>query len=108
MEIATKPAEVQLRYADGAQSMQTVSAAVPRFSTLHTATVHLPTTTARELKVWAHTVTPEGQAASLAGLLEIHSGAETQQFDIQLCGGQILVPLPGGVCWIRLIREGDH
>lgn len=98
-------AEVRLHYADGEQSMQTVSADVPTFSALRSATVHLPTTTARELKVWAHTVTSEGHAESLSGLLEVHTEAETQQFDLQLCGGQVIVPLRGGVCWINLILE---
>jgi hypothetical protein len=99
------PAEVRLRYADGEQHMQTVSADVPTFSALRSATVHLPTTTARELKVWAHMVTSEGHAESLPGLLEVHTDAETKQFDMQLCGGQVIVPLCDEVCWINLIRE---
>ena len=89
----------------GEQGMQTASATVPTFAVLRSATVHLPTTTARELKVWAHAVTSEGQAENLAGLLEVHTEAATQQFDLQLCGGQVIVPLRGGVCWINLIRQ---
>ena len=96
-------AEVRLRYADSERSMQAVSANVSMFSALRSATVQLPTTTARELKVWTHTVTAEGRAESLTGLLEVHTEAETQQFDLQLCGGQVVVPLRGGVCWISLI-----
>ena len=98
-------AAVRLHYADGEQAMQTVAAAVPTFSALHAATVQLPPTTARELKVWAHAVTAEGQATDLAGLLEVHTEANTQQFDLQLCGGQVIVPLRGGVCWIKFIRQ---
>jgi hypothetical protein len=97
-------AAVRLHYADGEQAMQTVAAAVPTFSALHAATVQLPPTTARELKVWAYAVTAEGQATDLAGLLEVHTEANTQQFDLQLCGGQVIVPLRGGVCWIKFIR----
>jgi transposase len=44
------------------------------------------------------------QATDLAGLLEVHTEANTQQFDLQLCGGQVIVPLRGGVCWIKFIR----
>ncbi len=97
-------ANVELSYPDQEQQMQSASASVPSFLTLRHATFHLPPSAARELKVWAHTITPEGTSESLPALVEVHNGDTVQRFDMQLSGGQVVVPSMGATCWVRISR----
>jgi hypothetical protein len=95
-------AEVRLGYPEGEQRHETVSGTVPMLSVPRYATFHLPATSARELKVWAHKVTPDGSSESLPAFLEVHCGNETRQFDLKLCGGQTVLPLTSDACWLRI------
>lgn len=72
------------------------------FSTLRYATFHLPATVARELKVWVHRVTLEGGSEDLPALVEVHCGNKTRRFDLKLSGGQVVLPLTGDACWLRI------
>lgn len=95
-------AEVELSYADGEQRRHEAVGEVPAFGKLRSATFHLPATQARELKVWAHTVTPDGASESLPALVEVHCGDGTRQFDLKLSGGQVVMPLTSGECSLRI------
>jgi len=97
-------AEVWLDYPNGRQSQQAASGDVPTFSALHQATFKLPVTSSKELKVWAHTITPEGNSEGFPALLEVQSGSGMQQFDLQRLRGQIVLPLTSPVLWVRIIR----
>jgi hypothetical protein len=94
-------ADVQLGFSDGEETRHTASSEIPMLSKLRYATFHLPATSARELKVWAHRVTHEGGSEGLAGLLEVDHGNETKQFDLKLSGGQVILPLTGE-CRLRI------
>ncbi|HEU4341962.1 MAG TPA: hypothetical protein VFU31_10360 [Candidatus Binatia bacterium] len=101
-------ADVQLGFSDGEETRHTASSEIPMLSKLRYATFHLPATSARELKVWAHRVTHEGGSEGLAGLLEVDHGNETKQFDLKLSGGQVILPLIGGGCSLRIVLpKGD-
>ena len=52
----------------------------------------------------AHRVTPDEDSEPLPVLLEVHCGAETQQFDLKLSRGQVVLPLTGGACWVKITR----
>ncbi len=95
-------ADVRLGYPEGEQGHQTVSGTVPMFSALRYATFHLPATAARELKVWAHKVTPDGGSEGLPALLEVHCGNEIRRFDLTLSGGEVVLPLSSDACWLRI------
>jgi hypothetical protein len=45
--------------------------------------------------VWAHKITPDGNSEGLAALVQIQHGETTEQFDLQLCSGQIILPCTG-------------
>ena len=96
------PAEVRLEYPEGEQRLQTASDTVPMLSALRHATFHLPATSARELKVWAHRVTPDGGSEGLPVLLEVHCGNERSRFDLKLSGGEVVLPLSSDACWLRI------
>lgn len=94
--------EVRLGYPEGEERYQAASGVVPMFATLRYATLYLPPTRAQELKVWVHKVTPEGSSEGLPALVEFRNGNETRQFDLKLSGGQVVLPVTGGECWLRI------
>lgn len=96
------PAEVQLQSSKGEQRCQAASGEVSSFSSLRSATFRLPAAQAKELKVWAHRVTPEGDSEGLPALVEIHSGSDISRFDLKLSGGQVVLPVTSGECWLRI------
>lgn len=95
-------AEVRLGYPEGEQRYQAATGEVPALSLLRYAIFQLPTEQARELKVWAHRVMSGGESESLPALLEVHCGSETTQFDLELSGGQVLLPLTGEACRLEI------
>jgi predicted transcriptional regulator len=95
-------AEVRLGYADGEQRVRVATAEIPTFSALRYATFQLPATDARELKVWAHQITPEGNSESLPARLVVHCGGEKKEFDLKLSAGQVVLLLDGSACRLEL------
>ena len=96
------PAEVRLSYVEGDRDLAAACGEVPVFASLRAANFRLPAGRARELKVWAHRVTPEGDSEGLPALLEVHDGMDTRRFDLGLSGGQALLPLAGEACRLTL------
>jgi amino acid permease len=97
---AGRPAEsdVRLQYSRTEQRLRTAAGEVPTFGSLRRAIFNGgadggDTTAARELKVWAHTVTPEQDSQPLPAHVEVHLGDDTRHFDLELSGGQVLLPL---------------
>jgi hypothetical protein len=88
-----------------AHTLQTASGEIPRFSSLRTATFQLPATQARELKVWVHKVTPEGNSEPLPVGLTVQNDGNEQQFDLQSSGGQVILPYDGEVCQLQVTFE---
>lgn len=99
-------ADVRLVYPDGEQRLQSAAGEIPRFSALRGATFHLPATQTKELKVWAHRVTPDGNSEGLPVLLEAHCGTETKRFDLKLTGGQVVMPFDGRACRVEITFPG--
>jgi hypothetical protein len=91
------------------QYCQVADGHVPNLPSLDHAAFHLRATQARDVKVWAHRITPEGASEGLPALLHVHHGDETKQFDLQISGGQVLLPLIDTICWVgvRLIKPGE-
>jgi hypothetical protein len=92
------PAEAQVRLglAHEAAAAAASPAAVESFGALRSAVVTLPAQGASELKVWAHTLTPEGNSEGLpveAQLLTGAAGAAPVALPVR--AGQALIPLSG-------------
>ena len=101
-------AEVEMRYATREEKRYEAAGEVPSFADLRSVTFKLPATEARELKVWAHTITPDGASVSLPGVVEVQCENESRQFDLKLSDGQIVMPLTDGECWLRItLPEAD-
>jgi amino acid permease len=95
-------AEVRLGYADAEQQVQAATGKVPGFSLLRTVDFQLAVPRAKELKVWAHRVTPEGNSEGLPALLKVHCGSDEKEFDLKLSGGQVMLPLTDQTCRLEI------
>jgi hypothetical protein len=95
-------AEVQMSYAAREEKRHEAVGEVPAFGDVRSVTFHLPATQARELKVWVHTVTPDGSSASLPAIMELHCGGNVKRFDLKLSGGQVVVPISGDACRLQI------
>lgn len=101
------PAEVRLGYAESEQQVPANSGPIPDVAALRYARVHLPVTPAQELKIWSHTITPDGTSQDLPTHLTIERDEAKQEYDLQLTGGQVILPLPdkAGLVEIRPVQE---
>jgi hypothetical protein len=101
-------ANVRLRFADGEQTCEAAGGNLPKFAMLRQAIFELPTSKARELKVWAHRITLDGQSEPVPGMVDVScAGDPTKQFDLQTAGEQVLVPLASGGCTVQISMPGE-
>ncbi len=96
------PAAVRLGYPDGEKRHEAATGEVPTFSSLRYAKFQLPAIQARDLKVWAHQITAEGNSEGLPALLEVYRGHDKEDFDLKLAGGQVVLPLEGQACQLAI------
>jgi hypothetical protein len=85
--------DVQLDYVDREQQIHAAGGEIPAFSALCQAAFQLPATDARELKVWAHRITAEGNSEGLPAVLRVVAGGEEKEFNLKLSAGQVILPL---------------
>ncbi|MCB0208699.1 MAG: hypothetical protein KDJ52_05200 [Anaerolineae bacterium] len=87
------PVEVQLGYDGGEELLQANSGTIRTMTNLRYIQLNLPPTTARELKVLAHTITPDGTAQNWPGHLTIKGSDTRPTFDAPLANGQVTLPI---------------
>ncbi|MGA2789552.1 MAG: aromatic amino acid transport family protein [Candidatus Bathyarchaeia archaeon] len=97
-----RAAEVSLRYPDKEEKLQAASGEISSFSSIRCATVQLPASLSRELKVWAHRTTSDGYSESLPGILHVDSDNEKREFDLRLSDGEVILPLNGKPCLLTI------
>ena len=95
-------ADVQLEYPDAERHIHAAAGEVPQFPMLRSALFQLPDLQAHTLKVWAYRIAPSGDSEALPAVLQVQCGDRTQQFDLQLSGGQLLLPLTEQVRTLEL------
>lgn len=88
-------AEVQLEGADGERRTQRSTDALPDFANLRSVHVDLPAGQATQLKVWAHTITPEGLSEPLPVVLAVRNGDEKRDLHLDTYGGQVVLRRTG-------------
>jgi len=96
-------AGVSLRYRDHETRLEGAEGLVLDLSSLCGAAFEIDTP-ARELEVWAHQVTPEGNSTSLPARLTVSSVDDPAcaQVNLQLSAGPLLVPLSCARCRVEL------
>lgn len=93
-------ADVHLRTADGGRDSQSAAVDLPDFPTLRSIGIALPAGRAKELKVWAHTISPEGISEILPVAVAVLDGDEHRDVDLGRSGGQAVLRLKHA--WCRL------
>ena len=97
-----RAAEVRLQYPKGETHCHAASGVISSFSSLQGAIFQLEGDQGRQLKVWAHRVTSEGESEALPVLLEVRSGGDTRRFDLKLSDGRVITPLSGEECGLKI------
>ena len=100
-------ADIRLGHAKGEDEYKAATVALPTLSMLRYATLRLPPSAARELKVWAHRITADGASEGVPALVEVHSADETRRFDLKLASGQAILPVSGNDCQVQITFEAD-
>jgi hypothetical protein len=104
-----RAASVGLDYPEGWRRQTAAQGQIPSFSRLRGVTLELPTEGAREIKVWAHRVTPERTSEPLPIRVDVVvDGSDPRQFDLAACGGQVVLPLTGSVCRLELTPSASE
>jgi len=88
-------ADVRLGYADSVSEIQSTAGADALFDKLCSATFHLASQPVRELKVWVHQVTAEGESKGVSACVAVQSGTESVERDLP-SNGQTLFPMDNG------------
>ena len=102
-------ATVQLHYPDELQQLQGMGE-VQNFSQLRNVTVQLPASSADQLKVWVHRITPEGDSERLPAQVSIYRGTEEKKINLNSSTGMttLLFDGDGGLALeISLVSEND-
>lgn len=101
-------AEIILGYPEGEKSLKTARGELSDFDLLPYIRLKLPSTPAKELKIWAHQITPEGESTNLPAWATVQVESEQQKFDLGLSGGQVILPLTGEVRQVEIkLTEAD-
>lgn len=83
--------------------MQRAAIELPDLGTAGAIDVNLADGPASELKVWAHTITPEGTSERLAALVTVGDGTGERELDLGGSDGWVVLPLDRGPCRLRIV-----
>jgi amino acid permease len=95
-------AAVRLVYPAGERRLTATADVVPEFGDLCQASFDLPATAARDVKIWAHRITPDGVSESLPAVAEVRCGDSARTVDLRLTGGQAVLPVTGPGCRVTV------
>lgn len=95
-------AKMELEEATRTTCFESCEGTLPPLNLLDSVQLDLSRYRAKELKVWVHQVTPENDSEPLSASMEITHGQETQTVDLSHYGGQIVLPLEGETCRLKL------
>jgi amino acid permease len=90
---AATEVRVRLGYAELEHVYQIASGSIPQFPDLRSAKFHLSGIKARELRVWLHRVTSEGQSENLPALVKVFCGTEMREFHMDGVSKEFVLPL---------------
>jgi hypothetical protein len=98
----TLPVQVSMVYRKDEQSLRAASGEVPHFDELRLVTFDLPSTSARELKVWLHRLTQEGDSEGIPASVNVQCRDQTQTFTLSTAQKQVVLPLNGQPCRVEI------
>jgi amino acid permease len=84
--------DISLHYPEGEDRRTCSCGEVSLPGALREMRFYLPARPGEELKVWGHRETPDAPSEALPILLEVHEGDQVTRHDLQLTGGQVVLP----------------
>ncbi len=72
-----------LRYRDGREEAGSVNTTLKELSRVNSISLRLPQSKSRELKIWVHQLTPEGEIGTLPAACTLRSGAHEDDWNYQ-------------------------
>jgi amino acid permease len=101
------PAEVRFNYHEPGFPNSSPRGRRSDTGALRSAQVELPASAARELKVWAHRLAPEGGSEGLAAELTVSNGYGRHEIGHPLVDGQVIVPVTGEALLLEIKVSGS-
>jgi hypothetical protein len=97
-------AAIEARHHGSEQQMEASQGMVTDFQTLQSISFTLPPGAPREVKVWAHQITSEGDSAPLAALLAVRDahGVARPALDLAQAGGHVVFPATAEISAVEL------
>jgi hypothetical protein len=89
-------ADVRLVYESDELVVQGSSGDIANLAAFRRATFRVPASKARSMRVWAHRVTASGDSEALPAFVTVRNAGRVRRIDLELGGGQALVPLSDG------------
>lgn len=84
-------------YADGEQSINDARGEIASFKQLQNIFVEFPSVSSKEMKIWLHRVTPEGNSEPIPATLVIRDGGHGTPSQLDPKSGQVIFPLTSQV-----------
>ncbi|MBI1741715.1 hypothetical protein HYR54_01460 [Candidatus Acetothermia bacterium] len=100
--------EAALEYPEGKRQVRGAMVDIPSFTKLRSIILPLSNRQARELKVWVHKLTPEGNSESLPAKIEVQCADESKQYDLKLTGEHVQLPLGRDPCQVKIILTQER
>ncbi len=92
------PAEICLTYDGDEKRLQTAQAEIPLYARLRLLNFRLPASQARQIKVWAHHITPEGRSEGMPVKVQMCTEERSQEFELTTANGILIVEIPSQNC----------
>jgi len=89
----TVTADLILTYNDGRELSGKANSELQDFSRLKSLALQLPQSNSRELKLWVHQVTPEGDIGNLPAISVISTDLQQEEIELSAARDQKIVPL---------------
>jgi len=87
--------EVTVSRAERDETYRAATVTLPSMSKVTRVTVRLPRGTSREVKIWAHRLTPSGASEGLPVVVDVRCRDEQRSFDLALTSGQAVATVDG-------------
>ena len=92
------PAAVRLDYTGDQQLLQTAGAEISSYARLNSLVFELPVDDVRQVKIWAHHITPEGRSQGLPVRVKVCLGQQSQEHSLGPEGGVLITGIPASPC----------
>jgi hypothetical protein len=93
---------MDVAFPDRTQLFQSGTGVIPEFDAVTSATIKLPPTSAKALKIWLHQITNTGDTHPLAGQLQIGVDSSERRYNIAELNGEIIIDVDGGPCRLNI------